>query len=44
MNPDMTHQIHFPLFCSLENNDLGKIGGAAVAEALKVNTSLLNLK
>ena len=44
MDPDMTHQIHFPLFCSLGGNLLGDLGGAAVAEALKVNTSLQNLK
>ena len=32
------------LFCSLQSNDLGKVGGTAVAKALKTNTSLQNLK
>ena len=32
------------LFCSLDVNDLGEVGGTAVAEAIKVNTSLQNLK
>ena len=44
MNPDMTNQIPFPAFCSLRNNVLGDIGAAEVADALKANTSLRNLK
>ena len=32
------------LFCSLEWNELGEEGGIALGEALKVNTSLQNLK
>ena len=31
-------------FCSLRYNRLGETGGAAVAEALKTNTSLKDLK
>ena len=31
-------------FCSLEYNELGAEGGKAVAEALKVNTSITNIK
>ena len=31
-------------FCSLRSNDLGAEGGKAVAEALKVNTSITNIK
>ena len=40
----MTHQIYSPPFCSLYNNNLGKKTGVALGEALKVNTSLQNLK
>ena len=31
-------------FCSLFRNGLGAEGGKAVAEALKVNTSITNIK
>ena len=31
-------------FCSLEYNQLGAEGGKTVAEALKVNTSITNIK
>jgi hypothetical protein len=30
--------------CSLENNDLDAEAGKAIAEALKVNTTLQNIK
>ena len=32
------------LSCSLEDNELGEVGGTAVAKALETNTSLQNLK
>ena len=32
------------LFCSLEDNELGEQTGVALGEALKVNTSLQDLK
>ena len=32
------------LFCSLGDNQLGEVGGTAVAEAVEVNTSLKELK
>ena len=31
-------------FCSLQQNKLGAEGGKAIAEALKVNTSITNIK
>ena len=31
-------------FCSLRFNDLGAEGGKAIAEALKVNTPITNIK
>ena len=31
-------------FCSLESNQLGAEGGEAIAEALKVNTSITIIK
>jgi hypothetical protein len=34
----------FWLLCSLEFNDLGPEGGKAIAEALKVNESVQNIK
>ena len=34
----------WPSFCSLKYNELGAEGGKAVAEALKVNTSITNIK
>ena len=38
----MTHQYYFRP-CSLYDNDLGEVGGIAVAKALETNTSLQNL-
>ena len=38
----LTHRVTTPL-CSLEWNDLGPEGGAAVAEALKVNDTITNI-
>ena len=32
------------LFRSLDSNNLGEVGGTAVAKALETNTSLQNLK
>ena len=40
----MTHQTIPPLSCSLEYNNLGEVGGTAVAKALETNTSLQKLK
>ena len=40
----MTHQMLFSLPCSLYGNNLGEVGGAAVAKALGINTSLQKLK
>jgi hypothetical protein len=34
----------FWLLCSLESNELGSEGGKVIAEALKVNKSLQNIK
>ena len=34
----------WPHFCSLVNNDLGPEGGKAIGEALKVNTSITNIR
>ena len=34
----------WPSLCSLWRNELGAEGGKAVAEALKVNTSITNIK
>ena len=34
----------WPPFCSLTDNDLGAEGGKAIGEALKVNTSITNIK
>ena len=31
-------------FCSLEGNDLDPEGGKAIGEALKVNTSITNIR
>jgi hypothetical protein len=33
-----------PSFCSLEWNNLGPKGGIAIAEALKVNTTITDIK
>ena len=33
-----------PPFCSLHGNDLGEVGGTAIAKALETNTSLQNLE
>ena len=35
---------HGVTFCSLQWNDLGAEGGKAIGEALKVNTSITNIK
>ena len=41
----MTHLIPvFPISCSLGDNDLGEVGGTAVAKALETNTSLQNVE
>ena len=34
----------WPSFCSLGNNDLDAEAGKAIAEALKVNTSITNIE
>ena len=34
----------WPPFCSLNDNELGPEGGKAIGEALKVNTSITNIK
>ena len=34
----------WPHFCSLEYNELGPEGGKAIGEALKVNTSITDIK
>ena len=39
----LTHRVTTPL-CSLGWNKLGPEGGAAVAEALKVNDTITNIK
>ena len=39
----LTHRVTTPL-CSLGYTDLGPEGGAAVAEALKVNDTITNIK
>ena len=33
-----------PYFCSLRGNNLGEVGGTAVAKALETNTGLQELK
>ena len=40
----MTHPMPVSRSPSLRLNKLGEVGGTAVAEAIKVNTSLQNLK
>ena len=39
----LTHRVTTPL-CSLDLNELGPKGGAAVAEALKGNDTITNIK
>ena len=34
----------WPPFCSLRDNELDAEGGKAIGEALKVNTSITNIK
>ena len=31
-------------FCSLDGNRLGAVGGTAIAEGLKINTSITNIR
>ena len=38
------HNLSWPPFCSLEYNELGAEAGKAIGEALKVNTSITNVK
>ena len=42
LSPQLT--LSLALFRSLETNNLGEVGGTAVAKALGTNTSLQNLR
>ena len=44
MDTDDSSNAFFPLSCSLFDNNLGEVGGTAVAKALETNTSLQSLK
>ena len=42
--PLPSNPLLWPPFCSLYYNKLGAEGGKAIGEALKVNTSITNIK
>ena len=44
MNTDDSSNTISPLSCSLWENNLGEVGGAAVAKALETNATLKELK
>ena len=44
MNTDDSSNNMSPLSCSLYNNNLGEVGGTAVAKALETNSSLKELE
>ena len=43
-NGDVIIVLLWVTFCSLSSNELGAEGGTAISEALKVNTSITNIK
>ena len=43
-NGDVIIILSWATFCSLFNNKLGAVGGTAIAEALKVNTSITSIE
>ena len=42
--PIMASTIYYASFFSLRGNELGSEGGKAIAEAIKVNKSITNIK